>query len=271
MKPARLLSHFFFLSLSFCSRGTKRVGKSKWGSEADSYSSSLYKPQEWFHSPMWFAKPDSSYQQSTSLTLRRKPLKMQQNKVTPYTTLCGQPEGFERTKHKQVGDHKLNKRRKFRRRGSCSGKSCQLSVQHAWRKSVTVVLRHFSVSLFPSVTDSLMSLIYDAVDACTAQARASTNGLSQFDFARATRYFSRNKTGCHFTRHDCSAKLYFYHTSPPYRCVTFCNTNCWTTERINQKLQNCAVPLFSLRLTRKQDVLIKIHFLPHKKIFLAFC
>lgn len=93
MKPARLLSHFFFFSLSFCSRGTKRVGKSNWGSEADSYSSSLYKPQEWFHIPMWFAKPDSSYQQSTSSMHKRKPLKMQQNKVTPCMTLCGLAPG----------------------------------------------------------------------------------------------------------------------------------------------------------------------------------
>lgn len=92
--------------------------------------------------------------------------------------------------------------------GRVSGKSCQLSVQHARRKSVTVALRHSSVSLFLSVTDSWMSLIYDVVDVRTVQACAPANGVSQFDFARTARYFSRNKTGCHFTRHDCSTKLY---------------------------------------------------------------
>lgn len=94
-----------------------------------------------------------------------------------------------------------------KRRGSCSGKSCQLSVQHARRKSVAVALRHSSVLPLLSLTDSWTSLIRDAVDACAVQARASANGVSQFDFARTARHFSRNKT---LSR---STKLYMYHTS----------------------------------------------------------
>lgn len=41
---------------------------SVWGSKVDSYSSSLFSPQEWFHSVLWFATPDSGYQQSLSDT-----------------------------------------------------------------------------------------------------------------------------------------------------------------------------------------------------------
>lgn len=56
------------------------------GSELDSYSSSLFRPQQWFHSPVWFAIPDSSYQQSISpyvthrpprLSCKHDPLEMQ--------------------------------------------------------------------------------------------------------------------------------------------------------------------------------------------------
>lgn len=62
-----------FLSL-FAREGpqTRRGGGSPTeGSEVDSYSSSLFRPQEWFHSPVRFAKPDSSYQQSTSSSFAR--------------------------------------------------------------------------------------------------------------------------------------------------------------------------------------------------------
>lgn len=47
----------------------KGWGSPNEGSAVDSYSSSLFRPQEWFHSPVRFAKPDSSYQQSTHLQL----------------------------------------------------------------------------------------------------------------------------------------------------------------------------------------------------------
>lgn len=105
---------------------------------------------------------------------------------------------------------------------------------------------------------------HDAAYVCTVQVRASANGVSQFNFARTTRYFSRDKTGCHFTRHDCSTKLYII----PHRHITVSHFATVTVERQRELTKSCiiaTVPLFSLLLIKKWHVLIKIHFLPHKK------
>lgn len=105
---------------------------------------------------------------------------------------------------------------------------------------------------------------HDAVDVCTVQARASANGVSQFNSARTTRYFTRNKTGCYFTRHDRRTKLYII----PHRRVAVSHFATLTVERQGELTKSCIIatlPLFSLLLTRKQDIHIKIYFIPPQK------
>lgn len=105
-----------------------------------------------------------------------------------------------------------------------------------------------------------MSLI--AVDVCTVQARAYANGVSQFDFAR-----SRNKTGCHFTRHDRSTKPYISYRTAGIAASHFATL---TVDRRRELTKSCIIATGPpVSLTRRQDVLVKIHFLPHKKIYLG--
>lgn len=58
-----------------------------WGSGRDSYSSSLLRPQQWFHSPVRFATPDSSYQQSIALYPTPPPLLNKHNSLEVQTSV----------------------------------------------------------------------------------------------------------------------------------------------------------------------------------------
>lgn len=150
---------------------------------------------------MWFAKPDSSYQQSTSPTLRRKTTQ----------DAAKQSHALHDSARTSAGSTELSA---SRWRITCSTNDENSDAEgHVAGKAVSYQCNMRGVNLSQLRRDTqcnwfMNAFDHDAADVCTAQARAPANSVSQIDFARTTRYFSRDETGCHFTRHDCRTKLY---------------------------------------------------------------